>query len=257
MRAHLLNGTGSAPNVGVFGASVGVGTQRVNGLTQSIASAVQWIAANSAQIAQWVGTLFSWIGPGYDSENGGEVSRQMEGIGQLGQPWCNSYMDWLKNYRPDVWNSGDVWDAGEDAPGPWRDVYNQYIALGLPDGSLLDANKVPVGLGSAIAAVEAQNAVTNAPAGDPVPTEQQLQALQILAMQIAGMEGPTAAANASATVAQFPRSWQDYVSGLVAAWQTSNGPTDGANPPAPVEGGMGGTGTLLLAGAAVLILANK
>lgn len=262
MRAQLLHGTGSTTSVGVFGARIAAIPQKrqrspeqnVNGVGESVTAAVQWLGQNAAAIAQWVGTLFSWLGPGYDASNGGEVARQLEQ--NLGDPWCNSYMDWIKNYRQDLWESGDIWDAGDDSPSAWRDVYLRYIALGLPEGFLMDANKVPVGLGSAIAAVEAQNAVENQPGADPIPTEAQLQALQILALQIAGAEGAQVAAQAAATVAQFPRSWQAYVADLVTAWQTSTGPTDGPGTP-PAEAGFGGTGTLLLAGATVLILANR
>lgn len=263
MRAQLLNGAGSPR---VFGIRPTRGTALVNGpdggggsgtaaaddassgVGAAISNALAWIGTHAVQIGQWVGHLLG-IGPSYDPANGGEVARQMQANGWLGQPWCNAYMDWLKNYRPEVWQSGDVWDAGSAAPSPWRAVYDRYLAAGLPPGALLDANMVPVGLAQAQQAVAQTEAVQNHPTAPP-PNAQQLQALQILAMQLAGLGTPADQAAAAATVAQLPNGWRDYVNALVRIWQASAqpGPSGGA-----AESSFGGTGLLLAIGAAVLL----
>ena len=218
----------------------------------AIASAVQWISTHAVQLGQWIGTLLH-IGPSYDPANGGELARQFGpesegGTGWLGQPWCNAYMDWLKNYRPAIWNGDqDVWTAGDAAPTPWKTVYDRYTAAGLPAGALLDANMVPVGLAQAQAAVSAQAAVENHPQAPP-PDAAQLQALQIMAMQIAGLGTPADHAAASATYAQLPNGWKAYVDALVAIWQQSDA-IDPATGGEPAKGG-----GLILAAVAAKVL---
>lgn len=155
----------------------------------AVASTVySWVAEHSGEVVDWFqntgGQLFEWansiaqalgIGPSYNPANGGELARQFGhdgGTGWLGQPWCNSYMEWLRTYRPDIWSGDtDVWTAGAAAPTPWRNVYNQYLAVGMPDGTLLDGNMVPVGLASAAAAIaEADAALAQSGGGArPLP----------------------------------------------------------------------------------------
>lgn len=272
MRAQLLNGTGSPR---VFGIRPTRGSALVNGpdgggdsgdaaaddassgVGGAISNAVAWIGSHAVQIVQWVGHLLG-MGGSYDASNGGELARQFGpvsegGTGWLGQPWCNAYMDWLKNYRPRIWAGlDDVWTAGSAAPSPWRAVYERYLAAGLPPGALLDANMVPVGLAQAQQAVAETEAVQNHPTAPP-PNAQQLQALQVLAMQLAGLGTPADQAAAADTVAQLPNGWRNYVNALVRIWQASAqpGPNDSA-----AESSFGGTGLLLAIGAA-LILSNK
>lgn len=81
------------------------------------------------------------VEPGGPTGDGAEVRRQLHCI--RGHRWIQSYMDWLEKYRPDVWYNGAVWDAGYDSPAMWNAVYQHYVNMGVPMGTLLDRWKVP------------------------------------------------------------------------------------------------------------------
>lgn len=220
------------------------------------------IAKAVATLGPLISGLWSKLTNNYTAENGGEVRRQFELTGQAGKPWANSYMAWAQEYNPhNVWNTGDIWDFPDTHPTPWKDIYDSYVAAGAPEGVLLDANMKPKGLDEIIAATNAQTAVT-ASAG-PVPNAQQLATLQIWALQIAGAEGPQAAQQAAALVAQQPLPWQNYVNALVGVWRsvgqasesqgggsTGGGPGPGPGPDAPKDG----TQTVVLAAVAAKLL---
>jgi hypothetical protein len=186
------------------------------------------------------------FGPSYTPANGGEVGRQL-GV-NLGKPWANAYLTWLQTYAPDVW-SGRVsqWDApGWAQESRWHDAYMNLVAQGMPEGALVDANMHPMGMAAVVAAA---NATNNVQTGGAAPTPAQLQALQILALQICGVEGAAQAAQAQATVNTMPPSWQEYVRQMVAAWQASNNTDPDTGEPAK-----GGTSAIVLAAVAAKLL---
>lgn len=180
----------------------------------------QWFAENTGPLAQWATSIaqFLGIGPSYDASNGGEVRRQLEGLGDLNKPYANPYMDWLKNYAPAVWQSGDIWDAPAPAQrSHWKDVYEGYLAAGLPAGALLDANMVPVGLNAAAAAI-------------------------------------VAAEQASGTSTFRPRSSPGGGTLTLTDGDSGTPPTPAPHPPQPPAGGTSTNTMLLVGGAAALFL---
>lgn len=183
-----------------------------------LSNVLRAITTAVSTLGPMIAGLWNKIIGGYTSANGGEVYRQLDLCGVIGQPWCNSYMDWIKTNNPhDTWNTGDIWDYPDTHPTPWKDVYDAYVAAGAPQGILLDANMRPQGLDQAMAAAAAQNGV--AQSGGPVPNAEQLRTLQIWALEIAGMSGPVAAQQAAANLAQQPLPWQNYVNALVQIWR--------------------------------------
>lgn len=242
MRSNIIAGAGQSHGTALVnlqgGGALNLGRMRTVG-EPITAGAVAAAVAAVTTAYEWVANLFG-MGPSYTPENGGELVRQFgpTGTNWLGQLWCNSYMDWLKKYRPAIWNGEqDVWTSGASAPTPWRNVYNTYLAAGLPEGALLDANMVPVGLAQAQAAVQTQQAAA------PTMSPAQLDALNIMAMQVAGLSGPQVAQQVLATVATLPAAWQNYVTQMAAIWLTSNQPASGGGGGGGADpGGGGGAG---------------
>jgi len=224
MRSHVLNGYQTARPRSYRG------TALVNGSGEGIdLAAIAGIIAAIGPVLDDIGQWFQF-GGGYTAENGGEVRRQLEGLGDLGKPYANPYMYYLKTYDQPTWNSGDIWNApGYSQRSRFKDAYEILLAAGMPAGTLLGRDMRPLGLTQAVAAAEAQQAVT---AGPVAPNAQQMGALQILAMQLAGLGTPADAAAAAVTVAALPNGWRTYVNQLVALWQAANDQT----PPAPGPG---------------------
>lgn len=264
MRSRIIAGSGQAHGTALVnewgGSPFDAGRLRTIGVpgaqsdnTNTLANVIHAVIT----AAGWVANLFH-IGPSYDPANGGELARQFGhdgGTGWLGQPWCNSMMDWYKKYRPAVWSGAqDVWTC-DMPPTPWKTIYDKYVAAGMPEGALLDGNMKPVGLDEAVAASQTQ---TQGQSAQGI-TQAQLDALNIMAMQIAGMSGPTVAAQVAAQVATMPKAWQDYVTQMAAIW-VSNMQANGGNQGGGGNAG-GGTGTqggglmntLLAVGAAKLL----
>lgn len=117
---------------------------------------LQTVGAIAATVGGFLRTLLRGAGS-YNPANGGEVMRQLQGNGDMGQPWVDSFCDWLQRFRPDVWQSGDIWDY----PGTFahrsffKDHYTALMNAGLPAGIRLDQNGNPEGLTQAAAAVVA------------------------------------------------------------------------------------------------------
>lgn len=92
---------------------------------------------------------FLGVGPSYDSANGGEVMRQLTSV-NVGKPWANSYCEWLKEYAPDIWQSGNVWAPGPANASTWHDKYVEWIVAGFPEGILFDGSMQPKNLAAAV-----------------------------------------------------------------------------------------------------------
>jgi uncharacterized membrane protein YgcG len=247
MRVNVLNGPG-AP-VALFGMRAGQtrGTALVNGertvgaLPLIVTQAIAWISTHAAQLGPIVQQLFH-IGPGYDASNGGEVARQLgpEGTNTLHLKRTQSFVDWIKKNRPDVWQNGKIWERDGADNRDWNDLYIPLVAAGMPDGTLLDANYSPVGLPQVQQAVQAANAVQAEPRP---PSATQLLQLNGWALDLCGVNGPAAKANAEVYVRQLKASWQRYVYSMRDIWLASNAvDTGGGNPFRPNDGGGTDTG---------------
>jgi len=190
----------------------------------------QWVRNNAGEAWEFVSELFHF-GPSYNAENGGEVTRQFEGEGRIGDPIVNAYTAWIRAYHPAMWNSGNIWN--DSAPGAWRPFEQAYVRMvqaGMPAGTLVDADMVPLGLVEAVQAVQAQQQAENTP--NP-PSAATLLQLNLLAMDIAGLNGPAARANAVAEVSRLRSILQFYVADMVQVWLMSNA-TGGQVPPPPI-----------------------
>lgn len=242
MRSRIIAGSGQAHGTALVNkwermSSFPFGMRTI-GDAAGDAGALASVMAAVISAYHWVTNLFH-MGGSYDESNGGELARQFgpTGTGWLGQPWCNAYLDWLKKYRPGIWNgTEDVWTAGAAAPTPWRSVYDQYVAAGMPAGALLDANMRPVGVDEAIAAGQTQQQVAQA------LTPEQLNALNILAMQVAGLQGAAVSAQAIATVRGMPQAWQLFVADMAAIWVANAAAGGGTGGGGGAQGGGGSQG---------------
>lgn len=129
-----------------------IGSTRISGLQEVLGA----VTAAAAAVGPFLRNLLGGSGS-YNPANGGEVMRQLQGNGDMGRPWVDSFCDWLQRFRPDVWQSGDIWDF----PGTFahrsyfKDHYEALMAAGLPAGIRLDQNGNPEGLDRAAAAVVA------------------------------------------------------------------------------------------------------
>jgi len=254
MRSHVLNGTGERRNYARGTALVNGQDRTVNGESDGVDLSA--IASAVAVVSELFQDFFQQ-GGGYDPSNGGEVRRQLNAIQPTGsdllRPYANPYMSWLKANRPEVWNNGKIWDQPDIAHrSRWKDHYETLLAAGLPPGSLLDANMVPVGLAQAVAATEAAqttNVVTNA-------TPVQVANLQLLAMQLAGLGTPAEQAAARNTYRTLDAPSRLFVDGLVALWTQANAttPPDPATQPDPPPQPAAGSGAALVGAGLLLAL---
>lgn len=296
MRAHVLNGTGGRPSVytfvkstGLVGRTIGAGEWPPTGWTPpsgsmgtgnetpleqlaALGSAIggspaganaqgflpqvwQWVRAHAGDAWSFVSELFHF-GPSYTAANGGEITRQFEGEGRIGDPVVNAYTAYVKSYFPAMWNSGDIWE--DDQPGAWRPFEQRYVTMvqaGMPAGTLVDADMVPLGMVEAVQAVQANE---EAAAQPWMTSPQVLAGLNLLAMRIAGLEGPQQRAQAIAEVLKLREPMQFYVADMVQVWLASNA-TGGEVPPPPLPDPPGpaadkGTNNLLLAAVGAKLL---
>jgi len=273
MRSRTLGGThnpryfGTQPSgcdIDIIKGDIGQGLGSVwTAIGGAVAAATVWIGDHAEEIWEWAQEHID-IGPSYNPENGGELARQFGtdgGTGWLGQPWCNAYMDWLKKYRPKVWSGEhDVWTAGDAAPTPWRTIYDGYLAAGLPPGALLDESMIPVGYAKVQEAVQAAQAVVQAEtdAGGGPPSMGVMQQMNLLALALAGANGPQAQAAAEVRVETLTGHWKAYVRRIAANWRRG-GNDDGDNNGGGggMQAGFSGAMPLMLGAAALLFFVNK
>lgn len=99
------------------------------GFLDSVANAAASAATgNMAGVANEVIGLF---GPSYDSANGGEVIRQLQGLGnyQGEKLMWDSYCHFLQTNCPGLWQSGNIWDVSTLAQGHPSRYRDRYLAV--------------------------------------------------------------------------------------------------------------------------------
>lgn len=83
------------------------------------------------------------FGPNYDPANGGEVDRQLQAMEEwrTNQPLIDAYKWYLQTYHPQLWQTGNIWDAPNSFdgghPSRFRDRYLLLVEQGEVPGSFL------------------------------------------------------------------------------------------------------------------------
>lgn len=178
MKIYTLNGRRQYPNwmAGRMGAGPWIPPLVIDAINEAGTEAeptaggtsFDEIVATVQNVVNSLGSLFGGfvtIGPSYNPANGGEVRRQLEGTGQVNEPWANAYMTFLREYEPDLWNSGDIWDVPRGSnshPSTFADKYRALVAAGMPNGALVDRNMAPIGLTLAVQSATQPGGLTTA-----------------------------------------------------------------------------------------------